>query len=279
MDNKILYISDLDGTLLNSDSLVSGKSALLLTAFSEGGGLFTVATARTPATVVPLLSEVHSTVPFIVMTGAAMWDRKSESYINTRFLEERSARDVISEFSKAGIRPFVYCLPEDTNILQVYHSSTLSPRERDFYLERSHLKLKKFNLGTPVPEELHSRTLLVFGIAGTEQVDRLASILKEKDSISVSAYPDIFIPDCSLIEVFAAGVSKASAIKNLKERVSASGTVVFGDNLNDLPMFAVADRAVAVGNALDKVKEAADVVIGRNYEDAVAEFIISDSGK
>ena len=82
-----------------------------------------------------------------------------------------------------------------------------------------------------------------------------------------------------MIEVFAAGVSKASAIKNLKERVSASGTVVFGDNLNALSMFAVADRAVAVGNALDKVKEAADVVIGRNYEEAVAEFIISDSGK
>ena len=42
---------------------------------------------------------------------------------------------------------------------------------------------------------------------------------------------------------------------------TASRLVVFGDNLNDLPMLAEADLAVAVGNALPAVKEAADIVI------------------
>jgi hydroxymethylpyrimidine pyrophosphatase-like HAD family hydrolase len=52
--------------------------------------------------------------------------------------------------------------------------------------------------------------------------------------------------------------------------------VVFGDNLNDLSMFEVADLAVAVDNALPEVKAAADVVIGANTTDAVARFIAED---
>ena len=52
--------------------------------------------------------------------------------------------------------------------------------------------------------------------------------------------------------------------------------MVFGDNLNDLSMMAVADLSVAVGNAFPQVKEAADIVIGRNDEDAVARFMEED---
>ena len=48
---------------------------------------------------------------------------------------------------------------------------------------------------------------------------------------------------------------------------------MFGDALNDLPMFSIADEAYAVANALDVVKEAATKVIGSNDEDAVAEYL------
>ena len=62
----------------------------------------------------------------------------------------------------------------------------------------------------------------------------------------------------------------------LKKSVGADRLVVFGDNLNDLPMFAVADVAVAVENAFTEVKEHADVVIGPNYTDSVANYILHD---
>lgn len=52
--------------------------------------------------------------------------------------------------------------------------------------------------------------------------------------------------------------------------------MVFGDNLNDLPMLAAADVAVAVDNAFPEVKEHADVVIGPNYDDSVANYIFQD---
>jgi hydroxymethylpyrimidine pyrophosphatase-like HAD family hydrolase len=50
---------------------------------------------------------------------------------------------------------------------------------------------------------------------------------------------------------------------------------VYGDNLNDLPMMAVADLAVAVDNALPQVKEAAHITIVANSDDAVARHILN----
>jgi len=48
---------------------------------------------------------------------------------------------------------------------------------------------------------------------------------------------------------------------------------VFGDNLNDLGLFAVAGHRVAVRNAQSELKSLADEVIGSNDEDAVAHYI------
>lgn len=56
----------------------------------------------------------------------------------------------------------------------------------------------------------------------------------------------------------------------------AERLVVFGDNLNDLPMLDIADVAVAVANAHEKVKERADIIIGCNNDDAVSHFIQQD---
>ncbi len=73
-------------------------------------------------------------------------------------------------------------------------------------------------------------------------------------------------------------MSKAHAVKELAGRTGADEIVVFGDNLNDLPMMRVADVAVAMENALPEVKAEADVVIGRNTEDSVPKFVMEREG-
>ena len=85
MNRKSLYVSDMDGTLLNSNSVLSQYTTDKLNELiANEGVLFTVATARTPATVVSLMSNIKATVPFIVMTGAALWDSNADSFIRDR---------------------------------------------------------------------------------------------------------------------------------------------------------------------------------------------------
>ena len=66
-DNRVktLYVSDLDGTLLDDNSQLSERTvATLNRIIGELGGMFTIATARTPATVVPLMQEVRARLPW-----------------------------------------------------------------------------------------------------------------------------------------------------------------------------------------------------------------------
>lgn len=94
-----LYITDLDGTLLGPDSRVSGESARIITDLSRRGALITVATARTPATVEPLLHDTLTTIPAIVLTGASMWDRSRRVYLDPMTLAAGSADSLKPHFS------------------------------------------------------------------------------------------------------------------------------------------------------------------------------------
>ena len=49
--------------------------------------------------------------------------------------------------------------------------------------------------------------------------------------------------------------------------------VVFGDGVNDIDMFEIADEAYAVENAVDELKEIATGVIACNDEDGVAKWL------
>ncbi len=272
---KTLYVSDMDGTLLGADSRVSPRSAEIISRLSRRGALITVATARTPDTVVPLLADTYTSIPAIVMTGAAMWNRDTASYEEIHFMPVELEQQVERECSSAGICPFVYTLPDDNSgIMQVYHAMPqLNHIEDGFYQERRDLRLKHFNLGSRPPESVVGRKILYFAMGPKQGIYKAGHRLAEATECAVSYYPDIFNPELALLEVFAPGVSKAAAIKSLQRRIGADRLVVFGDNINDLSMLAIADEAVAVGNALPEVKEAAGRVISPNTDDSVAKFI------
>ncbi|MDE7385589.1 MAG: HAD hydrolase family protein [Muribaculaceae bacterium] len=275
---RTLYVSDMDGTLLDNNSLVSPGTAAIISDLSRHGALITVATARTPATVEPLLAHTYTRCPAIVMTGAAMWDRDSRQLINEQLPTPGVAHDICREFDEAGIDPFIYTVANRSH-LDVYHGCTMSPGEDDFYQSRRHLELKKFHIGARPADGEWDRTILIFSIGDTDRIKALADRLTARGDCSVSCYPDLLSPRRSLLEVFAPGVSKANAVRRLAGLTGADRVVVFGDNLNDLSMMEVADLAVAVDNAFPEVKEAADTVIGPNSANAVAHFIANEENR
>ena len=64
-------------------------------------------------------------------------------------------------------------------------------------------------------------------------------------------------------------------VEKLRRMTGKSRIVCFGDNLNDLPMFRVADECYAVANAREELKSTATGVIGSNGECGVPAFIRS----
>lgn len=270
---KYLFVTDMDGTLLDRSSKVSSKSAAIISALSAQGALITVATARTPATVEPLLAHVRTNLPAIVMTGAALWDRADRRFIYPRFLDTDTVGHINRICRESGIAPFRYRLASNARHLDVFHTPALNQAEQLFYDQRRHLELKQFHLFHEADSAPHDRNILFFATGPAARIAEAAHYIGLRRDCAVSTYPDIFIPDTGIIEVMAPGISKADAVKRLATAVGADYLTVFGDNLNDLPMMAVADEAVAVANAMPEVKASADIVIGSNADDSVAKYI------
>lgn len=273
--SKHLFVSDLDGTLLDVNVRVPSESARIISELSHRGALISVATARTPATVDKLLAYTFTRVPAVVMTGAAEWNRVHRSYEHVRFIDVKATVETMMKCRCAGLSPFVYILPENSNVLDVYHNGALSSKEKKFVRDRSGLLLKHFHLDEPadLAGDLN-RCLLVLAMGPASVVFPVAERLGDNGGLSVSAYYDNYNPGLALVEVLAGGVDKATAVLRLKEEVGAEHLTVFGDNLNDLSMMRVADTAVAVGNAVDEVVGAADIVIGANSDNSVAHYIL-----
>lgn len=276
MEMKKLFVSDLDGTLLNDDAKVSSASARIISDLSRQGALISFATARTPATVDILLAKTFTVIPAIVFTGAAMWNRTEHRYENTRFIDGENADEAIRACRSAGLQPFVYTLGNE-NILQVYHQGALTKKEEKFVYDRRGLPLKKFHIDEPDCNGTSlDSTILILAMGDVEAIFSLAEFLKRFDCLSISAYQDSYNRSTGIIEILGKDVSKASAVERLKVMTGAQHLTVFGDNLNDLPMMRIADVSVATANAVDAVKEAADVVIGSNNDDSVARYILEN---
>ena len=149
MKQKTIYISDLDGTLLGTDSRISQRSASIIDELSVRGALVTVATARTPATVVPLLAGISTNAPAIVMTGCARWERADACFSHVHFVPSAEVAGALDICRCCGVHPFVYVMADDDATLDVYHGApVLNKAEENFWSERCNLPLKRFHLGT-----------------------------------------------------------------------------------------------------------------------------------
>lgn len=275
---KTLYVSDMDGTLLNSKSLLSSATKERLNALIAEGALFTVATARTPATVVRLMEDVKTLLPFIVMAGCAMWDNVAKSYQSVRHINKDCVEKIINVFEKHGNNPFVY--HQDGNRIVVNHIERMTENEKSFIMPRITTPLKQLETCASLSEMPTNNVMLIFSMGPFSQ---LRSIADEIDSegieCSLNCYHDILVEGGGVLDIYLKGTTKAAAIKELAKKTGAERIVVFGDNLNDIPMMKAADWSVAVENAFDEVKETADEIIGSNDQDAVARWIDADFRK
>ena len=127
---------------------------------------------------------------------------------------------------------------------------------------------------------LRDQVVCLILIGKTAPLTELQTAIEERHAGRVQTY--LFVNDYSpgwhWLTVHDRRATKDQAIRTLLEQygLDKRELVVFGDGLNDLGMFGVADRSVAVANAFDALKERATTIIGPNEEDSVARYIQAD---
>lgn len=272
--NKTLYISDLDGTLLNRNAELSAYTETALNTMIANGLDFSVATARTLASSGKILAGLTLRTPIILMNGVLIYDIVKKEYIKINKLPTETVTAVIQALRAFEITGFMYEL--DNGNLMTYYESLAQKPLRDFVEERKAKYYKTFRqVGSfsDIPRD----NIIYFTLLDThERLKPVHDALASQTGLTQTLYKDIYSPDLWYLEIFSAEASKRNAVAYLREAYGYTRIVGFGDNLNDLPMFEACDVRVAVENAKPEVKAAADHICGMNDEDGVAKWLEQD---
>ncbi len=269
---KTLYISDLDGTLLNNDAVISTYSKSVLKRLTNEGIQFSVATARTSATVLSMLKDTGVNAPIVLMNGVCIYDTEKDEYIKTEIIPakaRKNAQDILDAHELFG---FWYSVTNGTK-LNTYFVKPGSVAAVKFIEERERLYGKVFTRLNDFSECL-GFPLIYYSICDIkEKLEAAAEELKEVDGLRIEFYCDTYIENHWYLEICAADASKRNAIRFLRKYCGYDKVVCFGDNFNDLPMFEESDECYAMSNAVEIVKQKATAVIGDNDDDGVAKWL------
>jgi len=272
---KTLYISDLDGTLLQPNVELSKVTVDILKELIGQGVQFSVATARTIASARPILKDVPINMPIILMNGVCIYDLNKSEYIKVEAFSESSIQILMSIIKTYHLKGFVYVIKD--GVMSTYYEDLNAKPLYDFYKERVDKYKKPF---THVDDftSLASKPIIYFSLMDIkENLEETYQVLEKIPDINCTFYKDNYTPDIWYLEIFSKNASKYHAVKFLREYLGADKIVCFGDNRNDLPLFMASDQRLAVANAVDELKEKADAVIGSNIDNGVALWL-KDNG-
>ncbi|MDO5558778.1 MAG: HAD hydrolase family protein [Oscillospiraceae bacterium] len=268
---KTLFISDLDGTLMNSEARVSDKSAELLNKIIDKGCLFTAATARTAATAVPILSGININVPVILMNGVCIYDIEKSRYVNIEQIDETSCRQLFGVLKDFHLSGFVFSITG--NVLMTFYENVDSPNAKKFVEERTR-KFGKVFTHTDNFCSCIEQGVIYYSVTDTKEIlDPVYDAIKGVDGIHIDYYRDIYDENYWYLEISSQHASKYNAVMYLRKMLQVSCVYGFGDNFNDIPLFRACDACFAVKNAKPEICKLACEVIDSNNEDAVARKI------
>ena len=266
-----LFVTDLDGTLLQPDVSVSDQTRSILTDLLGEGLLLTVATARTSFTVMPLLESIPLRLPLILQNGSVLHDPVRNKIVDAAGIPQNAYLAVCELYRRYGFNGFVFCVPGDE--LRCCYTALSTPHMLRYYQAR-HDRFGKpfFQVGSM--EALASECPVYMSLNAPKPVlDPLREEVKQIAGIIVAYYQDVYEPDIWYLEISAPEASKFHGVRKVQEMTGAVHVTGFGDNRNDFPLFDACDTKIAVGNAAEVLKERADLIIGSNTENAVAEYL------
>lgn len=253
MKNCKLLLFDLDGTLLRSDKTVSEKNLKALSKCREKGVLIGVATSRGEQNTLSFLSKF--TPDILITSGGALVKLRDEYIYRAEFSEDETRRIIAAVREVCGAD----CeITADTANSHYWNYKT-DPKEQDPSWGSS--------IYTDF-EDFEKRSLKICAeIFDSDRAERLMGLLPECDCKRFS--------DGYWYKFTKKGITKEKAAAEVcfKCGINADEIIAFGDDFADAGMLEFCGTGVAMGSAIDEIKAKADIVIGGNDEDSIAEFL------
>lgn len=259
---KVILLSDMDGTLLNAKKQITDTDRRAIRRFMDMGGKFTVATGRTIQSFEQYRDMIELEMPIILYNGAAIHDFSAGKTLYTHPLPVESktiAMEILAEMPESG-----------GEVLKTDGTYVFSNTD----YQKLHTKLCNIvpnYVGLPDIED--GGWLKVLFSLAPEDVPHMELLVHRKGydkTVDFVRSSEIFL------EMLPKGVSKGSALGEYR-KLSGMEDFTFvsiGDFDNDLEMICRADLGACPSNAEESVKEAADLVLTHSCEDgAVAELI------
>ncbi|MDD4569653.1 MAG: Cof-type HAD-IIB family hydrolase [Tepidanaerobacteraceae bacterium] len=256
------FVFDLDGTLLNNAGEITDENRKAIALLKAQGKQVIIATGRHDLIANKYLYELGLTAPIIACNGALIKDVRSDKVLYMKVIEQVVA-----------LKFLAYCERNQLDYL-VYTPKAI------YYSENS----QRINLvreyNNNVKKELQAPNYSVKALDASKQAIIKILVMNQDKHILEKLNKDInkdgsltiVASGKGLIDIMNSGISKGNALIALSEHwdMNLEDTVVFGDNHNDISMFKVAGLSIAVANAEEELKKAANYVTMSNDESGVS---------
>lgn len=269
-----LYVSDLDGTLLNRNSQLSEESKEIINTLVKKGIKFTYATARSFSSASKILDGLQLSIPAITYNGAFFVEANSGKIIYSTSFSDEQIKYVSRIFIENEVYPLVYSLLEGEERV-----SWIREKENEGMLYYLKLRRGDKRLRAVKEEgELYSGNVFYFTVIGEkDKLELLKRYFDDKLQFVCTLQEELYRDNEYWLEIMPITATKAMGVKRLKELMNFDRVICFGDAINDISMFKIADSSYAVENANAKLKQLSTGIIGSNDEDGVAKWLLENA--
>jgi len=268
----VLYLSDLDKTLLRTDLSVGELTRSVWNEAVARDEHLSIATARSHTGIRELLKGLDLREPMILLDGALI-AKPDGTILHAATLDATIGAEVLSIAHRvAGEWPLIVALEADGGE-RFYYPPEPNHWQQELLATMQNAR-RRFTTQPPVAQEQNLKLVYQQDEATTAAIETaLRDTLGDAVEIKRSADPYI---DCWFLTVLHPEGDKATALERLETitGIARTETTVFGDHHNDIGLFHTAGKKVAVANAVPELKALADIVLPHtNDEEGVARYL------
>ena len=273
-----LFITDLDGTLLDDEKRISNSNLDAINKLRKNNIPFSVFTGRNFYSAYEYIRALEVEGLVALQNGALIIEMPSRKVINEICLEKGTGVQIYQlakewDFTIVGYTAYHEF---DTNQLKdmFVEISSQKPSFFDYYFKNNSKRIQMVDsLDLFFTDRKKIGQLAIIG-----KEAELSDLLKVVDETYQNKISHVLSPiggDYGFLEFFGPKVSKGDALSYLLKRydTTAAKTVFIGDNYNDLPLMKKVGLPVAPDNALREIKDHCKIVVSSNNNHAVKEAI------